>query len=140
MTDAGDTSLGIALARVSTLEEKKVVEDHSGSDHEEYIPNSENVTQHELDTLRHVGDRLPLATWLVVWVEFAERWTYYGTTNIFSNYIRGPLPPGSTTGAIVDDAHRADGTAGALGQGQVKSFSIRTFNTFWVYCTPILGG
>ena len=73
MTDAGDESLGIALARVSTLEEKKIVEDHAESDHEEYIPNSENVTQHELDTLRHVGDRLPLSAWLVVFVEFAER-------------------------------------------------------------------
>lgn len=67
------------------------------------------------------------------------RWTYYGTTNVFSNYIRAPLPPGSTTGAV-DAAHRANGVAGALGLGQSKSFSIRTFNTFWVYTTPIIGG
>jgi proton-dependent oligopeptide transporter, POT family len=74
MTDATDKSLGIVLARVSTLEEKKMAEDHAGSDqHEEYIPNSENVTQHEFNTLRHVGDRLPMAAWLVVFVEFAER-------------------------------------------------------------------
>jgi proton-dependent oligopeptide transporter, POT family len=74
MTDATDKSLGIALAHASILEEKEIMEGHAGSNqHEEYIPNSENVTQHELDTLRHVGDRLPIAAWLVVFVEFAER-------------------------------------------------------------------
>lgn len=73
MTDATDKSLGIALARVSTLEEKKMVDDHAGSEHEENIPNAENVTQHELNTLRHVGDTLPMTAWLVVFVEFAER-------------------------------------------------------------------
>jgi len=137
-TDHTDKSLGLALAKVATLDEKRSI-DAERLSADEYIPNSENVTQHEFDTLRHVGDTLPYTAWLVVVVEFAERWTYYGTTNVFSNYIRAPLPPGSTTGAV-DAAHRADGVAGALGLGQQKSFSIRTFNTFWVYCTPILGG
>ena len=61
-----------------------------------------------------------------------------GTANIYNNYIRAKLPPGSTTGAV-PKAHRADGVAGALGMGQQKSFAIRTFNTFWVYTMPFLG-
>ncbi|PVF97460.1 PTR2-domain-containing protein [Serendipita vermifera] len=138
MTDQTDRSEGVALAKVSTLDEKKAVDGVYGKP-DEYIPNSEGVTQHEYDTLQHVGDALPLSAWLVVIVEFAERWSYYGTTNIFNNYIRAPLPPGSTTGAV-DAAHRANGVAGALNLGQQKSFSIRTFNTFWVYITPIIGG
>ncbi len=55
----------------------------------------------------------------------ASRWSYYGTTNIFNNYIRAPLPPGSTSGAV-DAAHRNIGVAGALGKGQETSFAIRT--------------
>ncbi|KAG8849941.1 hypothetical protein FRB91_009481 [Serendipita sp. 411] len=128
-----------ALAKLATLEEKKMADgDYASS--EEYLPGSDGVTLHEFKTLRHVSDRHPYHAWLVVIVEFAERWTYYGTTNVFSNYIRAGLPPGSTTGAVVDPAHRADGVAGALGMGQQKSFAIRTFNTFWVYFTPIIGG
>lgn len=151
---------------------------HEGKFHDEaFIEGSEGVTQHDLDTLRHVGDRLPYSAWLVVTVEFAERyvnfrflfalcglfvgcrWTYYGTTNIFNNYIRAPLPKFSTTGAVIID--RANGVAGALGKGQQTSFAIRTvrisliiqfplwiyglticlqFNSFWVYVTPWLGG
>ncbi|KDR84459.1 hypothetical protein GALMADRAFT_206075 [Galerina marginata CBS 339.88] len=102
------------------------------------IEGSEGVTQHDLDTLRHVSDKLPMAAWLVVFVELSERWSYYGTTNIYNNYIRAPLPKFSRNGQVIID--RANGIAGALGKGQQKSFAIRTFNSFFVYVTPFLGG
>lgn len=102
------------------------------------LEGSEGVTQRDLDTYRHVADKLPLSAWLVAFAEFAERWTYYGTTNLYSNYIRAPLPPGSRTGAV-PIADRAGGVAGALGQGQQKAFALRTFNSFWVYVTPWVG-
>lgn len=55
------------------------------------------------------------------------RWTYYGTTNVYNNYIRAKLPRGSTTGAVVIAADRkGNGVAGALGKGQETSFAIRT--------------
>ncbi|KAJ3554308.1 hypothetical protein NM688_g3181 [Phlebia brevispora] len=103
------------------------------------IPGSEGVTEHEYATLRRVADRLPYTAWLVVIVEFAERWSYYATTNSFNNYIRAPLPAGSTTGAV-PPWNRAEGVAGALGQGVQKAFAISTFNSFWVYVTPWVGG
>jgi POT family proton-dependent oligopeptide transporter len=71
-TDQTDKSLGLALAKVTTLDEKRSINAERLSP-DEYIPNSENVTQHEFETLRHVGDTLPYASWLVVFVEFAER-------------------------------------------------------------------
>ena len=71
-TDQTDKSLELALAKVTTLDEKRSIGAERLSP-DEYIPNSENVTQHEFDTLRHVGDTLPYAAWLVVFVEFAER-------------------------------------------------------------------
>jgi len=124
------------MTRTSTPDEKRHIHD---VEDDNIVEGSEGVTQHEFDTLRHVADRLPISTWLVVVVEFAERWTYYGTTNLYSNYIRAGLPPGSRNGAVRPQ-DRAIGVAGALGQGQEKSFAIRTFNSFWVYVTPYLGG
>ncbi|KAF9535179.1 peptide/h+ symporter protein [Crepidotus variabilis] len=104
------------------------------------IEGSENVSRTEFNNLRHIPDRLPYTAWLVVFVEFAERWTYYGTTNIFNNYIRYDMPRDSSTGAVVDPTDRAmNGVAGALGKGVQISFALRTFNTFLVYLTPFLG-
>ncbi|KAG6915913.1 hypothetical protein DXG01_009283 [Tephrocybe rancida] len=125
------------LAHALSLDEKHSQSELEGSS---IVDGSEGVTEHELATLRHVADRLPYTAWLVVMVEFAERWSYYGTTNIYNNYIQFPLPPGSTNGAVPKALRGGDIVAGALGQGQQKSFALRTFNTFWVYCTPWIGG
>jgi proton-dependent oligopeptide transporter, POT family len=133
-----DKAADFALAKVSTLEDEKFRED-SSRDGDSIIEGSEGVTEHELHTLRHVADRLPITAWLVVIVEFAERWTYYGTTNIFNNYIRFPLPPGSKDGSVLRQ-NVAEGVAGALDMGVQRSFAIRTFNTFFVYVTPFVGG
>jgi POT family proton-dependent oligopeptide transporter len=73
MTDQTDRSEGVALAKVSSLDEKKAVDGVYGKP-DEFIPNSENVTQHEYDTLHHIGDSLPLSAFLVAIVEFAERY------------------------------------------------------------------
>ncbi|TFK95692.1 peptide transporter PTR2B [Pterulicium gracile] len=107
------------------------------SDLDTYLEGSEGVTVRDLETYRHVADTLPYTAWLVAFVEFAERWTYYGTTNLYSNYIRAGLPKGSRDGSVVFD--RENGVAGALGQGQQKAFAIRTFNSFFVYVTPWVG-
>ena len=49
-----------------------------------------------------------------------------------TNFIQQPLPPGSVTGASVEQP-------GALGMGQRASTGITTFNQFWQYLTPLLG-
>lgn len=55
-----------------------VIDDEKNTDStESYIEGSEGVTQHDLDTLRQVGDTLPLSAWLVIVVEFAERYVLY---------------------------------------------------------------
>ncbi|KAJ7106532.1 peptide/h+ symporter protein [Mycena epipterygia] len=121
---------------ISLSKEPKRLGDAHSSD--SVLENSDGVTQHDLATLRHVRDRIPWQAFTVAVVEFAERWTYYGTTNLYNNYIRAPLPPGSIDGSVAR-ADRAIGVAGALGRGQEKSFAIRTFNTFFVYVTPFIG-
>lgn len=49
----------------------------------EVTPDGEEPTAHEKKTLRHVGESLPFATFLVAFVELCERFTYYGCQGIF---------------------------------------------------------
>lgn len=91
-------------------------------------------TLEERLTLPRHPDRLPWAAYLIAYVELAERFSYYGCTVVFTNFIQQPLPPGSKTGA--GGAH---GQSGALGRGQQASTGLTTFNSFWVYVTPLFG-
>ncbi|KAI9372714.1 MFS peptide transporter, putative [Aspergillus egyptiacus] len=93
----------------------------------------EYPTEDELGTLRRVSGQVRWTAYTVAFVELCERFAYYGTTAVFTNFIQQPLPPGSTTGAGFS------GQAGALGQGQRASTGLNTFNTFWCYFLPIIG-
>ncbi|PLW55691.1 hypothetical protein PCANC_04603 [Puccinia coronata f. sp. avenae] len=86
----------------------------------------------EFATLKRVPEKIHLNTYLIAFVEFAERFSYYGTTVVFTNYIQRPLPAGSTTGA-------GGVQSGALGMGQQAATGITTFNSFWVYLCPLVG-
>lgn len=82
-------------------------------------------TAEELKTLRKIGEPLPKAAFLVALVELCERFTYYGASGIFQNYISRPR----------------DGSLGkgALGMGHQGATGLSTFFQFWCYVTPILG-
>jgi len=97
-------------------------------------PDDVYPTEEEYNTLRRVPDKVPFASYLVAFVELGERFSYYGTTVVFTNFIQRPLPPGSKTGA-----GGTDGQPGALNLGQRTAFAMTTFNTFWIYLTPLLG-
>ena len=45
-------------------------------------------TEEELATLRRVADYLPLSAFIVALVELCERFTYYGLSGPFQNYIQ----------------------------------------------------
>ncbi|BEI86742.1 hypothetical protein CcaverHIS002_0700880 [Cutaneotrichosporon cavernicola] len=91
-------------------------------------------TQDEIAHLHRVPDKIPWATYLVAYIELAERFSYYGCTVVFTNFIQHPLPPGSKTGAGKEQFQ-----SGALNMGQRASTGLTTFNTFWVYVTPLFG-
>ena len=93
------------------------------------IPNEEERLH-----LRRVPDRIPWPAYLIAFVELSERFSYYGTTVVFTNFIQQKLPDSSRTGA-----GGADGQSGALGMGQRASTGLTTFNSFWVYVTPLVG-
>ncbi|KAL0064569.1 hypothetical protein AAF712_008514 [Marasmius tenuissimus] len=92
-------------------------------------------TEEERRTLRRVADSVPWNSYLIAFVELAERFSYYGTQVVFTNFIQWPLPDGSRTGA-----GGPDGQSGALGRGQQASTGLTTFYSFWAYVTPLLGG
>ncbi|KAK4453757.1 POT family-domain-containing protein [Podospora aff. communis PSN243] len=91
-------------------------------------------TEEELKTLRRVSDKIPFNIYTIAFIELCERFSYYGTTAVFTNFIQWPLPPGSTTGA-----NFGQGQAGALGLGQQTSTALTTFNAFWQYSMPLFG-
>ncbi|KAI7858680.1 POT family-domain-containing protein [Circinella umbellata] len=89
----------------------------------------ENVepTEEDWKTLREVGDNVPLSAFLVILIEFCERFTYYGITGPFQNYIQQPAPP----------SYPAE-QPGAIGKGQQTATALTTFLQFWAYITPVL--
>jgi len=91
-------------------------------------------TEEEMDTLRHVPDKINWSAYLIAFVELAERFSYYGSTVVFVNFIQQPLPKGSKTGA-----GGKNGVSGALGQKQETSTGLTTLMQFWCYITPLLG-
>ncbi|KZT71072.1 PTR2-domain-containing protein [Daedalea quercina L-15889] len=93
---------------------------------------SELPTDEERATLRRVADAVPWNAFLIAFIELGERFSYYGTTVVFTNFIQQPLPPGSQTGAGY-----AHGQSGALGLGQRASTAVGMFNMFWVYFMPL---
>ncbi|KAL4882392.1 POT family-domain-containing protein [Aspergillus karnatakaensis] len=93
-------------------------------------PDGEEPTDEENKTLRHVAENLPLSAWLVAIVELCERFTYYGMSGLFQNYVQRPL-------------YGPDGEKpkepGALGMGHQGATGLTVFFQFWCYVTPIFG-
>lgn len=61
----------MAYISIQELDEKVDVYINGGNC--KFSEGSDDVTEQELATLRHVPDRLPYVAWLIVVVEFAER-------------------------------------------------------------------
>lgn len=47
-------------------------------------------TDQDWKTLAEVADIVPKSAYLVILIEFCERFTYYGLTGPFQNYIQNP--------------------------------------------------
>jgi len=97
-------------------------------------PDGSIPTEQELHTLRRVSDKIPANIYTIAFIELCERFSYYGTTAVFTNFLQQKRA--SRTGAGFDPDNVQ---SGALGLGQRKSFSITTFNSFWQYCMPLFG-
>ncbi|KAF2434373.1 putative peptide transporter [Tothia fuscella] len=92
-----------------------------------------SINSEDLHDLRRVSGKISWISFTIAFVELCERFSYYGTTVVFTNFLQQPLPKGSTTGAGFN------GQSGALGMGQRASTGLGTFNQFWAYLTPLFG-
>jgi POT family proton-dependent oligopeptide transporter len=111
-------------ARPFSADEKAAALDassHSPSAAEDDGFGGDLPTEEEKKTLRRVGDKVPKAAFLVAVVELCERFTYYGASGLFQNYIQRPLDG-------------RDGP-GALGMGHQGATGLSTFFQFWCYGT-----
>ncbi|KAL8286135.1 hypothetical protein RQP46_004623 [Phenoliferia psychrophenolica] len=109
---------------------------HHTEDHfDPEFPDDVYPTDEQKATLRRKADVFPIRAYAIGFVELAERFSYYGTTIVFTNFIQQPLPAGSKSGA-----GGANGQSGALGMGQEASNGLTTFLSFWVYLCPLVGG
>ncbi|GAA6062230.1 hypothetical protein JCM10212_000809 [Sporobolomyces blumeae] len=118
-----------------TVEEKQTLPSAVSEDDEnQSLDYPDAPTEEELATLRRISGPVDWSAFLIAFVELCERFSYYGSTVVFTNFIQRRLPEGSTTGSSGPDQ-----VSGALGRGQQVAFSLTTFNSFWVYTTPLLG-
>lgn len=88
--------------------------------------NESTLSAEDKQSLRRVADTIPKSTFLVAVIELCERFTYYGLSGPFQNYISNSY-------------HDPNGLPGAIGWGQSGATGLNTFFQFWCYLTPILG-
>lgn len=103
------------------------------TDDEEDWP--DKPTPDELATLRRVSGKIPWAMYTIAFVELCERFSYYGSSILYTNFVNNPLPDGSTTGSDPSP----EGHPGALGQGPQAAQGISLFNQFFAYIMPLVG-
>lgn len=88
-----------------------------------FDPDAHLPTQEELRTLRRLPAPVPWRAFGVGACELGERFSYYGVSNAWQNFIQQPRPPyqyGGRTGAN----RSANGVTGALGKGQQAATGI----------------
>jgi hypothetical protein len=49
-------------------------------------------SEEDWNQLREVADVLPVSAYLVILIEFCERFTFYGLSGPFQNYVQAPDP------------------------------------------------
>ncbi|KAL2850282.1 POT family-domain-containing protein [Aspergillus pseudoustus] len=89
-------------------------------------PSRGDLVSVESTGLRRIPDRIPWVVLLVIIVELGERFTYFGLSGPFQNYIKNPYDPGAEL-------------PGALGRGQAVATALGNFFKFWAYGSTVLG-
>lgn len=103
--------------------------------HGDGLLDDDTPTEEEMHTLRRVSGRIKWAAYSVAICEMAERFSYYGSSVLFTNFIVQPLPTGSNTGA----GHNHGGQSGGLGLGTRTGQGISLTNQFLAYIVPLFG-
>jgi dipeptide/tripeptide permease len=81
---------------------------------------------------------MPISSYFLCAVEFAERASYYGCYQVYKNFIRGKLPEGGNGAGAPPRGSQL--TAGALGKGTVTATGMTESFKFLAYALPIYFG
>ncbi|CZR51849.1 related to peptide transporter PTR2 [Phialocephala subalpina] len=106
--------------------------------HGAYVPEDHAATTEEMSSLRRVAGHIPITAYVLCAVEFAERGSFYGVKQVFSNFVNRPLPAGGNGAGAPPRGTQQ--TAGALGKGTVVAAAVTSSFGFLVYALPVLGG
>jgi hypothetical protein len=101
---------------------------------------AQHPTEEEKNTLRRVAGSLPMVTYWLCAVEFAERASFYGVKPLFNNYVNLPLPKGGNGYGAPPHPEVSDHKPGALGLGTVKSSAVAQSFSMLVYALPVFFG
>ena len=96
---AGGTDVSVSHAMPSAVQDKKSSVSLS-------LLEADEPTEEERATLRHVSDKTPWSAFLVAVIELCERFTYYGLSGPFQNYIQNEY----------NSVHNTDTIPGAIGR------------------------
>ncbi|KAM0282393.1 hypothetical protein ACHAQH_003074 [Verticillium albo-atrum] len=97
----------------------------------------DDPSEEDLHTLRRVSGGIQWSMYTIAFAELCERFSYYGSAVLYTNFVNRPLPPGSTTGAPADP--NGSIIPGALGMGTKAAQGINLFNQFFAYLMPLFG-
>lgn len=91
-------------------------------------------------SLRHIPGRIPKVSYLICFVEFSERLSYYLIQGCITNMIQRKLPHNSTTGAVVDDYAHSNESPGALGLGLPTATFLLQLMSLTANLSPVFSG
>lgn len=99
------------------------------------LDEDEVPSEEDMHTLRRVSGHINWAAYSVAFCELGERFSYYGSSILYTNFVVHALPEGSNTGA----GHGHGGQSGALGLGSRAGQGISLTNQFFAYLVPLFG-
>lgn len=114
------------------VEKLRATTETTGSDD---LYHDDEPTEEEMNTLRRVSGKIPWAAFTIAFCELCERFSYYGSAVLYTNFVQWPLPEGSETGHDPSP----NGQPGALNRGLQASVAIGLFNQFFAYLMPLVG-
>lgn len=137
--DANHEKLSVALAREDskgrpTLEMARDNAIHINTDSVDGDGDGDGYiypTEEEKSSLRIVAGKVPIVAYTLCVVEFAERASYYGCSQVFNNFIEYPLPKGGNGAGAPPKGTQE--TAGALGQGLRVASALTLLFKFLAY-------
>lgn len=101
LAEAHRPSVAAAGEKITGIDEKGHAVPHTSSEDSFDVGAVGNEpTMEEMKTLRRISGPINWQAMTITFVEFCERFSYYGTTAVFVNFIQQPRPYGSRTGNI----------------------------------------